>query len=174
MYKPKNVAAAIILLLPFAGGAIAQEGDAAVVEERGSPVEEVANEDNMRECIQVRRIRRTEVLDDRTIVFRLQGSPVYINILASDCPGLLRENRFTYRTTVSALCRQDSIAVLFDDVSGGMRTGPGCVLGPFHLITRDNLKALKEAMEELPEPNPLPMPEPGDVDGEANEETGPR
>ena len=52
-----------------------------------------------------------------------------------------------------------------------MRTGPGCVLGPFHLISRDDLKAIKEAMNEVKtrEAN-LPMPEPGEVDGEDNDD----
>jgi hypothetical protein len=168
MYKPKSPVAAGILLLSFAGITVAQD------EEAAAPVEEIANDDNMRECIQVRRIRRTEVLDDKTIVFRLQGSPIYINIMPGVCPGLKREDRFTYRTTISALCRQDSIAVLFNEPGGGMRTGPGCALGAFHLISRDDLKSLKEAMKEVPEANPLPMPEPGDVDAEDNEEDVPR
>ncbi len=164
MYKPITALATLVLMGLIAPHSLAQDEDE-------SPQDEVVNDDNMRECIQVRRIRRTEVLDDKTIAFRMQGSPVYLNILGSECYGLSRENRFTYRTTVSALCRMDTIAVLFDDVSGGMRTGPGCVLGPFHLISRADLKALKEAMKEIPKQDAnLPMPTPGEVDAEDNDD----
>ena len=163
MYKPIVALTTVVLALTFALPSAAQEA--------ADAPEADTKDDNVRECIQVRRIRRTEVLDDRTIAFRLQGSPVYLNILAKECPGLARQNRFTYRTTVSALCRMDSIAVLFDDGVGGMRTGPGCALGPFHLISREDLKALKEAIDERPRQEAeLPMPEPGDVDGEDNDD----
>jgi hypothetical protein len=164
MYKPITALAALVFSLSIAPTGLAQDNEK-------SPEEEMVRDDNMRECIQVRRIRRAEVLDDKTVAFRMQGSPVYLNILAKECPGLARENRFTYRTTVSALCRMDSIAVLFDDASGGMRTGPGCNLGPFHLISRDDLKALKEAMKEIPKQDAnLPMPAPGEVDAEDNDD----
>jgi hypothetical protein len=132
--------------------------------------EEPAYDDNARDCINLRQIRRTEVVDDRNILFHMTGSVVYHNILPRQCGGLAREDRFSYQTSIGRLCRLDHIRVLYNDPFG-LREGNRCSLGMFHKITKEDAKAFtEEADRRGPEANPLPLPEPGEI-GEQQDES---
>lgn len=119
-------------------------------------------DDGARSCISLRTIRRTEIIDDRNILFHMRGSTVYHNILPRQCGGLARENRFSYKTTIGRLCSLDLITVLYSDPFG-LREGNSCQLGMFHEITREDAKALKEGLNTEPPANPLPMPAPQEI-----------
>ena len=45
-------------------------------------------------CISTRNIRHTDILDERTILFRMRGGDYFVNYLRHDCRSLLREERF--------------------------------------------------------------------------------
>ena len=130
--------------------------------------------DGMRDCIRLRTVRRTEVIDDLNILFHMRGSTVYHNILPRLCKGLAREDRFSYKSSVGQLCRQDMIRVLYNDPFG-LREGNSCKLGAFHEITKEDALALKEAANQPPRSNPLPMPTPEEIstdDDETSEDPG--
>jgi hypothetical protein len=118
-------------------------------------------------CVNTRRISRTKVVDDRTIIFYMRGGDTFVNILPRSCNGLRRENRFSYQAQSSRLCDIDGIVVLYQ-AGTTLRAGANCKLGLFHPITREDAKAIIEG-PQAPPPNPLPMPEPEEV-GEAEEE----
>ena len=80
-------------------------------------------------CIDTGRIRATEVLDGRTIEFRMRDGSVYRNTLPRLCPGLGAERAFTYELVVPRLCDVDLIRVL--RTSGGPMAGASCGLGRF-------------------------------------------
>jgi len=131
--------------------------------------EEPVRDDSTTSCISVRSIRSTDIIDDRNVLFYMRGDVVYHNILSRRCPGLAREDRFSYRTSVGRLCDIDSINVLYRDARG-MRPGAACGLGQFIKITREDAKALKEGPKEAPPPKPLPMPTPEEVGTEKETE----
>jgi hypothetical protein len=82
------------------------------------------------DCIELTRIDRTDVRDNRTIDFHMRGREVYRNRLRHECPGLAFEESFTYRPSTGRLCSVDLIAV-------NSRTGiagPTCALGSFQRI----------------------------------------
>ncbi|QOT72780.1 hypothetical protein H5V43_06620 [Sphingobium fuliginis] len=81
------------------------------------------------DCVQLNAIRSTEVRDDRTIDFIMNGNKVYRNILPMSCPSLGFERRFLYKTSLSQLCSVDIITVLYQ--TGGLQRGPSCGLGKF-------------------------------------------
>jgi hypothetical protein len=81
-------------------------------------------------CIQLHSIRDTKVIDNRTIDFRLNGGKVFRNTLSSSCPGLVSEDAFSYRTSMSSLCSVDIIRVLHN-YGGRLEEGAGCGLGKF-------------------------------------------
>jgi len=134
-------------------------------------------DDLTRSCITLRSLRRTEVLDDRSVLFRMRGRTIYHNILPRQCPGLSHQKRFSYDSTFGRLCENDLIRVLYSDSFGtfGMREGAGCRLGIFHEITSEDAKALKEGPAKQSGPIPLPMPAPQEVgvDTEEPEESDP-
>ena len=170
MHKPIRhflaIAAAFCVAIPVLG----QEENPAEEEAEESTGEMM--DDLTRSCISLRSLRRTEVIDDRNVLFRMRGRTVYHNILPNQCGGLGREKRFSYDSTFGRLCQGDLIRVLYSDSFGtfGMREGAGCRVGAFHKITQEDAKALKEGPVRAPASSvPLPMPAPQEV-GTATEE----
>ena len=118
-------------------------------------------------CIVTRRISRTKVVDDRTILFYMVGGDTYVNILPRPCNGLARENRFSYQAQSSRLCDIDGIVVLYQ-AGTSLRSGAACKLGLFHEISREDADAIIEGPQKPPA-NPLPMPEPEEI-GESGDD----
>jgi Family of unknown function (DUF6491) len=86
-------------------------------------------------CITSSQIRSTNVIDDRTIDFKMAGGKVYRNTLTHSCPSLGFEERFSYRTSTNQLCSVDIIRVL-QNYGGGLQEGAGCGLGKFQPIEK--------------------------------------
>lgn len=133
------------------------------------PAEDMAElEATGERCIVTRRISRTKVVDDRTIIFYMRGGDTtYVNILPRPCNGLAREDRFSYQAQSSRLCDIDGIVVLYQ-AGTTLRGGANCRLGLFHEISREDADAIIEGPQKPPA-NPLPMPEPEEI-GEPDEE----
>jgi len=130
------------------------------------------------DCVSTTRIRSTEVIDDRTIVFYLRGGRVYSNILDHDCPSLLREDLFAYEARGGRLCSSDFIRVL---PRSGFGIGPSCGLGDFHPITLAEAELLESDPDAIGEeqrgsvemrPIELPDDEPVDAAGSADPAAG--
>jgi len=85
------------------------------------------------QCISLIRIDRTEVVDDRNILFYMKGGDIYRNELPHRCPGLKFEESFMYRTSLNQLCNVDIITVL-DNIGFGFSPGASCGLGMFHPV----------------------------------------
>lgn len=80
-------------------------------------------------CVNIRNIRQTNVHDDKTIDFVMNGKKLYRNTLPNSCPQLGFERSFAYQTSQTQLCNVDIITVLMQ--GGGMRRGASCGLGKF-------------------------------------------
>lgn len=87
------------------------------------------------DCVSISRIRDTDVVDDKTIDFKMIGGKTYRNTLSNSCPGLQFEDRFSYRATTSQLCNVDTIRVL-ENWGGKLQNGAGCGLGKFQQIEK--------------------------------------
>jgi hypothetical protein len=86
-------------------------------------------------CLRLHEIRDTNVIDNRTIDFRVNGKKVFRNTLPHSCPGLASEESFSYRTSLSQLCSVDIIRVLHN-YGGRLQEGAGCGLGKFQPMTK--------------------------------------
>lgn len=82
-------------------------------------------------CLRLRTIRRTDALDDYTILFHMRGGKVYKNSLPHRCFGLGFHRSFSYSVSTGVLCGIDIIQVL--DQSG---MGAVCGLGDFEEIVK--------------------------------------
>jgi hypothetical protein len=100
------------------------------------------------DCIPLQRVDRTEVLDDRSIVFHMRGREAFLNQLERDCPGLNREKRFMYEVRGAQLCNVDTISVL-EDWGVGVARGFTCPLGPFQKVSEDVLADLRAQAQGL-------------------------
>ena len=117
-------------------------------------VDEDVDDDNARKCINVRTLKRTEVVDDHHILFFMSGNTVYINTLPRKCSGLSREGRFSYTTSSRSLCNFDNIRIL-SDIGGGIHQGRSCRLGYF---IETSIEAVEDARERALEPPPIKEP----------------
>lgn len=95
-------------------------------------------------CISLNRVERSEIVDDRTLVFHMRDGALFLNHLERECPGLKREERFMYSPTSNRLCSIDAVTVI-EDWGFGLTRGFTCTLGPFHPITAEDLEELKRS-----------------------------
>ena len=111
-------------------------------------------------CISTSRIRNTHVVDDKTILFYMNGGVIYRNTLRFACPGLKRENRFSYKVTAGRLCGVDSIRVL-ENFGGSLGPGISCGLTQFYGISADEADFLRygERNELQDEPEAVELPD---------------
>ena len=125
-----------------------------------------------RQCISVRQIRKTQVIDDQNVLFYMRGGSVYHNMLLRRCTTLRRENRFMYESRTGGLCRMDNIRVLTSNMmGGGLLGGIFCPLGKFNKLSDEDVEAFKMATKgKPPKANPLPMPDPQEVNANDDEE----
>jgi hypothetical protein len=163
MYKQIRKLLLMIVVVGANIPAVAQDEDPVIDE----------SDDRVRNCVSLRTVRSTDIIDDRNIFFHMRGDVVYHNVLPRRCNGLAREDRFTYRTSVGKLCSNDMIFVLYNS-GNGLRRGNACKLGAFYEMTREDAKAYKEAPEIEPQPNPLPMPAPQEIGADEEEPTEPK
>ena len=98
-------------------------------------------------CIWLRQLDHTEVIDDRTILFYQTGNRVYRNYLPRECPGVAREERFMYEARANQLCSIDTIAVLEDWGGPGLVRGVTCALGEFQRVSAAEVEEIKQAAE---------------------------
>jgi Family of unknown function (DUF6491) len=113
-------------------------------------------------CVSINRIRSTKILNNQTIDFKMAGGKVYRNTLPSSCPGLVFEDRFSYRTSTSQLCNVDIIRVL-ENQGGRLSEGAGCGLGKFQPV--EKIPTAEEVSYSEGEWQPFEVVEPGDKIG---------
>jgi len=105
-----------------------------------------ATEDTAELCVNIRRIKRTDVVDERNILFYMNGGDIYVNTLPRNCNALRFNDGIMYKTSLSQLCNVDVITVL--SRMGGMGSMGfsslgSCGLGKFQPITKEEIIALK-------------------------------
>ena len=113
-------------------------------------------------CVTISRIDRTEVLDDRRIIFHMRGKDIYLNQLPRTCGGLRAQGRFSYQSRGSQLCRMDTITVL-NSAGPGLMRGATCGLGPFIPITEEDVEAMNNPDPPSSDVEDLPSAEPEEV-----------
>jgi hypothetical protein len=84
------------------------------------------------DCVPIRSLGSSAVRNDRVIDFLGTGGRGYRVTLPDACPGLGFEQAFSYRTSLSQLCKQDIITVIRQ--GGGGIPGPSCGLAEFQPI----------------------------------------
>jgi len=123
-------ALSLILVAGLAGGGLAM-----ATAKQSKPAPEIRDVGTPKNCVQIRQIRSTKIVDDSTIDFKMTGGKVFRNKLDYKCSGLKSEDRFTYRLSGSQLCNVDIISVLHN-YGGHLQKGAGCGLGKFQQIEK--------------------------------------
>lgn len=100
------------------------------------------------DCVNQRAIKRTKVLNDRTILFVARDGQHYINQLPRQCPSLRRNSLLNYAVANSQFCAGSTFTVLWE--TGTNRYVPGfvCPLGMFLPVTEDEVADITALTDE--------------------------
>ena len=129
----KTYAALTAVAVAAAAFAFGQPAMAEEAMAEKAPIDGYTDTGETRNCLPTYRIRNTRVLDNKTILFRMDGRDYYVNRLPRNCPGLKIEGGFGYTLSgLNDLCNTDSITVL-SDIGGGAT----CMLGKFDQVTKN-------------------------------------
>lgn len=109
-------------------------------------IEDVVDEEAAQRCINLRRLDRSEVLNNQAIVFHMRGDDIFINRLRYRCSGLSRRDTIMFETRFNQLCNLDQVTVL-NEMGGRFMRGASCGLGLFHPIDEDTVDLLKGNIE---------------------------
>lgn len=122
-----------ILLLSAIG--IASSGLAVAYAREKAPAPQVRAVGSPKSCVSIQQIRSTDVVDSRTIDFKMTGGKTYRNALSHSCPGLDFSEAFSYKTSTNQLCSVDIIRVV-ENYGGRLNEGAGCGLGKFQQVEK--------------------------------------
>jgi len=97
-------------------------------------------------CIDLQRIKSSEILDDSHMLFKMANGDMYLNTLEHRCPGLRRSQPYMVRTSLTRLCNLDIITLL-DATGFGFMPGASCGLSMFEPVTKAQVDAVKAAIK---------------------------
>lgn len=121
-----------------------------------------------KDCVLTYRIKKTDVVDGKTILFYMRGGPIYANILDRECPGLEKQKRFMHETHGSQLCDIDMITVL-EQWGASLQRGFSCRLGQFLPVSAEEAEDLRQIAKGAVEGNPDVDVEEVEIDSEGHE-----
>jgi hypothetical protein len=121
---------ALCIAASIAAGSV---GLAAVYAKDRKPAPEMRAVGEAKSCVNLRSIRSTNVVDNQTIDFKVDGGKTLRNVLPYSCPSLKMQDAFSYRTSLNQLCSVDVIRVL-NNYGGQLSEGAACGLGKFQQV----------------------------------------
>jgi hypothetical protein len=104
-----------------------------------------------RRCVRSTSIERTEILNDRLIVFHLKrGDEKLLLQFPQRCPGLRRDVTLLYeKGDTSRICEHDTVQARLD-LGVASRWGPRCILPAFESVTAQQIEYLKAELRRRP------------------------
>jgi len=90
-------------------------------------------------CINPRNIISTNVIDKKTIEFRMVGRRFFRNIMKRNCPGLNKFDSIAYEIRGSQLCHVETFTVL-KNTGGSLQGFAKCSFGKFQQIEKVKAK----------------------------------
>ena len=130
-----------LIQIPFVLAGITLVANAGLVLAQDMPDEKPVH------CLNLKRIKETEVLSDSHILFRMVDGKNFVNVLNHSCPGLRKDKTIMYRTSIGQLCDLDIVTVL-DDIGFGFMPGASCGLGNFRPIDDEGLEDMKMSLKD--------------------------
>jgi hypothetical protein len=97
-------------------------------------------------CIISSRIKRTEVLSERFILFHLfDHRELWLARMPQRCSGMTAHSKLVFDSSVAGrVCQWDGIKTVQQEDSPTPQFGPRCVLPQFEAITPDQVEQLKK------------------------------
>lgn len=136
----RTVAYALLLTALCSGGASAQDGKDAAADNDEASIAKA--------CLDNPTIKRTQILNDRNIVFITRDDSIYNNQLPRQCPSLRRGALVNYAVANRQLCAGSQFQVLWQTGTGNYTPAFTCQLGAFVPITEADLQDLTTMTDE--------------------------
>lgn len=127
-------------------GEAAEERDLDAIIAEILDVDAVEDYDTAESCIPRSRISRTEILNERFVVFHLRGDEKYLVQFRHRCPGLRRNGTMRLETRSFRLCSMDTVQGLYEIGIGRGTWGPSCMIPGFEPVTREQVAIIKEEL----------------------------
>jgi hypothetical protein len=102
-----------------------------------------------RRCVRSSRIERTEILNDRLIVFHMKREENLLLQFPQRCPGLRRDVTLKYEKGGPNICEHDVVQALID-LGATLRWGPRCILPAFEPVTDAQVEYVKAELRNRP------------------------
>lgn len=109
-------------------------------------VDAVEEYDTTQNCIARSRISRTEILNERFVVFHLRGDEKYLVQFQHRCPGLRRNGTMRLETRSFRVCSMDTIQGFYEMGIGRGNWGPSCMIPGFEPVTQEQVAIIKEEL----------------------------
>ena len=109
-------------------------------------VDSVEEYDTTENCIARSRISRTEILNERFVVFHLRGDEKYLVQFRHRCPGLRRNGTMRLETRSFRVCSMDTVQGFYEMGIGRGSWGPSCMIPGFEPVTREQVAIIKEEL----------------------------
>ena len=109
-------------------------------------VDAVEDYDTTETCIPRSRISRTEILNERFVVFHLRGDEKYLVQFQHRCPGLRRNGTMRLETRSFRICSMDTIQGFYEMGIGRGTWGPSCMIPGFEPVTQEQVAIIKEEL----------------------------
>lgn len=97
-----------------------------------TPAAQAAGDDAVGNCVRVRDIRASKILDDRRVLLEMRSGPALVMMLKRPCPQLAFHDYFSYEARLGQLCAEIDHIV--------SRAGFMCDIGSFALHKPDATK----------------------------------
>ncbi|MFK7732819.1 MAG: DUF6491 family protein [Pseudomonadales bacterium] len=110
-------------------------------------IDEFVDQDSGERCINLRRLDRSEVISNQSIIFHMRGDQIFVNRLRFRCPGLSRRDTIMFETRSSRLCNLDQVTVL-NEFGGRFMRGASCGLGSFYPTDSETVDLLKGSIDK--------------------------
>lgn len=97
------------------------------------------------QCLISTRIKRTEVLSDRFILFHFYDhGELWLARMPQRCTGMTPRSKLVFDKTSDRLCQWDGVRTVSQEDTSMPQFGPRCVLPQFEPITPDQVEQLKK------------------------------
>ena len=121
--------------------------DAIIADILSRPANEAEGAATTKQCIARLRIDRTEVLNERFIVFHMRAGKKYLVQFRNRCPGLRRRGVIELESRSFQVCAMDSVRGRYGVGIGGM-WGPRCLIPGFEPVTEAQIEFIEEALRD--------------------------
>jgi hypothetical protein len=120
--------------------------------------EEPAADEDTRNCISTRRLRRVRAIDEGNVLFFYSNRTIFQNTLMQGCSEILHY-RISYNSMSGNLCEGDGLTILRSQSWDRLRMPANCKLGTFRKLNPTEVEVVRNAERAGTQPDKRVRPD---------------